>query len=219
MIKASDVVGRPVTARDAGQDLGNVKDIVVDATGRDVIGVILSDRPFLGARVAPWSAVQALGPDSLVIDAAKSVVKGSVVPGIKEELAKKTKIRGLKLLTTKGKELGKIIDIEFDETTGEVSGYELSSGVFSDTFEGTPFLPTPKWIELGKDVAFVTPEVEPTIKPAAGGIKAVFRRGDKGEKAGVATGTAAAGLPGMAPSDRGPDGAEAAGPSSGDSSQ
>ena len=72
----------------------------------------------------------------------------------------------MKLLTTKGKELGKIVDFVFDETTGDVSGYELSSGLFSDTFEGTPFLPTPQWIELGKDVAFVGPEAEPTIRPS-----------------------------------------------------
>jgi uncharacterized protein YrrD len=216
MVKAGEVIGRPITARDTGQVLGNVKDLVVDSTGRDVIAIVLSDPLFLGSRVAPWNAVQAFGPDAVVIDAAKSVAKGSALLGVKEELAKKTKIKGLKLLTTKGKELGKIIDIEFDETSGEVNGYELSSGVFSDTFDGTPFLPTPKWIELGKDVAFVIPEAEPTIKPAAGGSKGVFRRGDKGETAVVAAPTTAAGLPGSTPGVGGREGGGSAGPSGGD---
>lgn len=167
-MKASDVIGRQITVRDGGQDIGKIRDLVVDSAGREVIGIVLSDGMFIGSRVAPWKAVQAFGPDSVVIDATGSVVKASAAPDIKAVLDKKTHIKGLKLLTTKGKELGKIVDVVFDETTGDVGGYELSGGLFSDTFKGIPFLPTPRWIELGKDVAFVGPEAEPTIKPSAG---------------------------------------------------
>ncbi len=169
MVKASDAIGRPITVRDRGQDIGRIKDLVVDSTGREVLGIVLSDPMFANSRVAPWKAVQAFGPDSVVIDLAASVVKASAAPDIKVVLATKTKIRGLKLLTTKGKELGKIVDFTFDETTGDVSGYELSSRLFTDTFEGNPFLPTPQWIELGKDVAFVGPEAESTIRPSGVG--------------------------------------------------
>jgi uncharacterized protein YrrD len=166
MAKASDVIGRQITVRDGGRDIGRIKDLVVDPTGSDVMGIVLSDSVFAGSRVVPWKAVQAFGPDSVVVDVAGSVVKATAAPDIKAVLDKKTKIKGLKLLTTKGKELGKIVDFAFDETTGAVTGYELSSRQFSDAFEGDPFLPTPKWIEFGKDVAFVGPEVEPTIKPS-----------------------------------------------------
>jgi uncharacterized protein YrrD len=179
MVKASDALGRQITVRDGGQDIGRIKDLVVDPTGREVVGIVLSDPIFRNSRVAPWKAVQSFGPDSVVIDTAGSVVKASANPDIKAAIEKNTKIKGLKLLTTKGKELGKIVDIVFDETTGDVSGYELSGGLFSDTFEGNPFLPTPQWIELGKDVAFVGPEVEPTIKPSAGGIKSAFKHSNK----------------------------------------
>jgi uncharacterized protein YrrD len=107
------------------------------------------------------------------------VVKASAVPEIKAVLDKPNKVKGLKVLTTKGKELGRILDFAFDETTGDVEGYELSSGLWSDAFDGNPFLPTPQWIEMGKDVAFVAPEVEPTIKPSTGDIKRAFKRQDK----------------------------------------
>jgi len=183
-VKASDVIGRQITARDGGRDIGKIKDLVVDTSGREVIGIVLSDGMFTGSRVAPWKAAQVFGPDTVVIDVAASVVKASAAPDIKAVLDKKTTIKGLKLLTTKGKELGKIVDFSFDETTGAVSGYELSSGLFSDAFEGNPFLPTPQWIEFGKDVAFVGPEVEPTIMPSVGGIKGAFRRSDKPSDAG-----------------------------------
>jgi uncharacterized protein YrrD len=170
MVKASDVIGRQVTARAGGQDVGKVKDLVVDPSGHEVMGIALSRGPLTGSRVIPWSAVQAVGPDSVVIDAPGSVVKAAKAAEIKAVLDKKTSIKGLRLLTTKGKELGKINDFSFDETTGDVTGYELKSSLFPGAIEGVPFLPTPPWIELGKDVAFVAPEAEATIRSSTGAL-------------------------------------------------
>ena len=178
MLMASEVVGRQIAVRDGGQIAGKIKDLVVDSTGRQVIGIVLSDGVFSASRVVPWKAIQAFGPDSVLIDSAGSVAKADEIPEIKAVLDTKTKIKGLKLLTTAGKDLGKITDFEFDETTGSVSGFELSGGLFSSAFEGNPFVPTPASIELGKDVAFVAPEVEASIV-ASGGLKAVFKHGDK----------------------------------------
>ena len=164
-MNASDVVGRRITVREGGQEIGKVKDLAIDPSGREVLGIVLSDALFSGTRVALWKAVQAVGPDSVVLDKAGSVVKAKSVPTIKAALAKKTRVKGLKLLTNKGKELGKITDTVFDEATGEILGYELSSSLFADAFDGTPFMPTPSWMEFGEDVAFVAPEVEATIVP------------------------------------------------------
>ena len=191
MLMASDVVGRQIAVRDGGQIAGKIKDLVVDATGRHVIGIVLSDGVFSASRVAPWKAIQAFGPDSVLIDSAGAVAKADEIPEIKAVLDTKTKIKGLKLLTTAGKELGKITDFEFDETTGSVTGFELSGGLFSSAIEGNPFLPIPASIELGKDVAFVAPDVEATIV-ASGGLKAVFKHGDKPGGPAPAAGSAPA---------------------------
>ena len=187
MLNASDVIGRQITVRDGGHNVGRIKDLVVDSTGKQVIGIVLSDGMFSSSRVAPWKAVQAFGPDSVVIDTAGSVLRAQDIPDIKAVLDKKTRIKGLKLLTTAGKELGKIADFIFDETAGGISGYELSGGLFSNAFDVTPFLPTPPAIELGKDVAFVAPEVEATIVPS-GGLKAAFtKHSDKASELGKAS--------------------------------
>jgi uncharacterized protein YrrD len=166
MLKAGDVIGRIITAREEGRSTGRIKDLVVDPSGREVMALVLSDGMFSGSRVTPWGAVQAFGPDSVIIDTVESVVGASSLPEIKAVLTKRTRIKGLKLLTLKGKELGRIADLVFDESTGDVLGYELSSDLFVDDFDGTPFLPTPQWIEMGKDVAFVAAEVEETIGPS-----------------------------------------------------
>jgi uncharacterized protein YrrD len=176
MVKAADLLGRAVVSREGGRELGKVKDLVVDHSGKRVLGVVVSEGLLRGTKVALWPSVLAVGPHSVVLDSARSVVDADDAPEIKSVLEKGTHIRGLKLQTTEGKELGKIEDFQLDEESGTILGYELSSGLFADTFGGHPFLPAPPTIELGKEIAFIAPEVEGTIQGSTGGIKGAFRR-------------------------------------------
>ena len=178
MIKASEVMGRSVTVREGGQEAGKIKDLIVDQTGKHVLGFILSEGFLKGTKVAPWATLQAIGPDSVVLSTRSSIVKASQATEIKAALDISTNIRGLRLHTTEGKDLGTVEDFYFDEVSGAVDGYEISGGVFSDTFGGRSFLPTPLSIELGKEVAFVGPEAEATISQAGGGIKGAFKRSE-----------------------------------------
>jgi uncharacterized protein YrrD len=158
--KASEIIGRAVVAREGAEDIGKIKDLVVEPSGRQVLGFVVGVGLFSRARVAPWMGVQAIGPDSVILAAATSVVKVNEAPDIKAVMDKELSIRGLRIQTTEGKDLGKIEDFLFDEKTGAVQGYELSGGIF----ERNSFLPTPMTLELGKDLAFVGPEAEATIE-------------------------------------------------------
>ncbi len=177
MAKASEVIGRPVVSRDGGKELGKVKDLVVDPTGRQVIGFMVSEGLLRSTKVASWSALQVLGPDSVILSSAGSVVKAADALDIKTVLDQESSIRGLRLQTTEGKQLGKIEDFQFDEHSGAVQGFELSGGLFSDAYGGRSYLPIPPSIELGKDVGFVDPAVEATIQQS-GGIKGAFKRSE-----------------------------------------
>ena len=50
-MKASEVVGRTAVARQGGQELGKIKDLVVDPTGKQVLGLVVSEGLLKGARV------------------------------------------------------------------------------------------------------------------------------------------------------------------------
>ena len=106
MVKATEVIGRKVMGREGGEDIGKVKDLVVDPTGKQVIGFVVSEGLIHGAKVAPWSALQAIGPDAVILNSADSVVKASEAPDIKVVLDRDLNIRGLRLQSTEGKELG-----------------------------------------------------------------------------------------------------------------
>jgi uncharacterized protein YrrD len=161
--KASEILGRPLVVREGGQAVGKVKDLVVDDSGKRVLGFVVSEGLFKTTKVALYASIQTIGPDSVIIGTADGLVKAVDAPDIKSVMDKGQKIRGIKVHTTGGKDLGEVDDFEFDDSTGAVLGYELSGGLFADVFGGRSFLPTPASLELGKDVAFVGPEAEDTI--------------------------------------------------------
>ncbi len=159
-MKASEVLGRAAVIREGGQKTGKVKDLVIDVTGHQVLGFVLAESPFKKTLVARWAGLQNIGPDNVIFNTIGDVVKAAGAPEIKEVLDSKLRFKNRKLQTTAGKDLGEIEDVQFDERTGQVLGYELSGGVFS----GRHFLPTPPTMEVGKDIVFVAPEVEATIQ-------------------------------------------------------
>ncbi|MCX8033547.1 MAG: PRC-barrel domain-containing protein [Thermoleophilia bacterium] len=168
MQKASEVIGRSVVAREGGKTVGKVKEIVLNETGTRVLGFVVDEGLFKSDKVVPWGAVQAIGPDSVIITSTASVVKTEEAPEIKSVLDKKLNVRGTRLQTTTGKDLGKIDDYQFDESSGSVIGFELSGGVFADVFKGKSFLPTPTTLELGRELAFVGPEAEAALQDSSG---------------------------------------------------
>jgi uncharacterized protein YrrD len=159
-MKASEVLGRAAVIREGGQKAGKVKDLVIDLNGQRVLGFVLVESAFKKTQVARWTGLQTIGENNVIFNTISDVVKAAGAPEIKEVLDSKLKFKGRKLQTTAGKDLGEIEDVQFDERTGQVLGYELSGGIFS----GHHFLPTPPAMEVGKDIVFVAPEVEMTIK-------------------------------------------------------
>jgi uncharacterized protein YrrD len=163
-MKASEVLGRGAVIREGGRKAGKVKDVIIDPTGKQVLGFVVRERPLKQARVALWGGLQTIGPDNLVFDAATSIIKADGAPEVRTVVRSKLKLKGRKLQTTAGKDLGEIDDVLFDETSGAVLGYELSGRLFASH----QFLPTPPAMEIGKDIVFVAPEVEETIQKGKG---------------------------------------------------
>jgi uncharacterized protein YrrD len=164
MVKASEALGRQVVTRRGGREIGEVEDLIIDQAGQEVAGLVLRRHALRGQRVVRWSNVQAFGPHRVIIDTRRSLVRISKEPEIKTMLRRSTRVKGLRLVTTQGQKLGRIDDLSFDDTSGEITGYELKSRTLAEVTNGTPFLPTPKWIEFGRKFAFVIPESVASIR-------------------------------------------------------
>ena len=76
-----------------------------------------------------------------MIDDADSVIPADDDPRVAEILDRKGTLLGTRVVTEEGEDLGRIGDLYFDETSGRITGYEVSGGMLGDVVRGTSYLP------------------------------------------------------------------------------
>jgi uncharacterized protein YrrD len=158
MRRGSEILGRVTVAADTGERLGRVEDLVFDERRHQVIGLLLK-RSWLGRpRVVPFADVEAIGPDAIVTRTHTSPAKPEEVPDVGPIGDRDRVLKGRRLMTTDGRVLGSLIDMRFDDRTGRIEGYEISTGKLARLRGKRQFVPAPHTLTLGKDFALVPPE-------------------------------------------------------------
>ena len=164
MLKGSELIHRLLITRDGGEQVGKVQDLIVDKKGSQILGLLVDEKGwFSDAHIVRWSAVLSVGEDAVVIDSKTSVVKASEVPEINDVFDRGNVLTGVRVRTTDGRDLGKFEGFYLDDKSGRILGYELSGGI-GQKRRARSFLPTPASLEVGKDVAFVSPEAADTLQ-------------------------------------------------------
>jgi uncharacterized protein YrrD len=159
MRKGSELIGKPVVSFDTGQQIETIRDIVFDQAYNMLLGFVVDEGGwFSSARVLPLEHVQVIGPDTVIVGSKQAVVMADAAPAFRKILENNNVLKGTKIVTTDGRDLGKFVDLYFDEKTGVLEGYEVSGGIFADTTTGRSFIPAPQTLKIGNDVAFVPPE-------------------------------------------------------------
>ena len=181
MIKGSEVIGKPVVSYSDGKELERVQDLVFDAENGVVLALLVDQGGwFSEAHVLPLTDIREIGEDAVIIDDAKQIVSAADLPRIQEVLEGSNALKGTKVLTEDGKDLGKLVDLSFDAHTGMVKEYEVSGGILADVSSGRATIPAPKTLKIGKDVAFVSSEVAQDVENQKGGLAGVAQ--SAGEK-------------------------------------
>ncbi|MGA7933743.1 MAG: PRC-barrel domain-containing protein [Kovacikia sp.] len=172
MRKGSDVIGKVVVTYDAGKRVERVQDLIFDQNHNQLLGFLVEEKTlFRTAKVIPLQNVKAIGLDAIVVHSKGSVVGAEQISAIKEILQDNNVLRGTRILTTEGLDLGELVDLFFDEQSGLVEGYEVSGGLFADAYSGRSFVPAPETLKIGYDVAFVPPEIAQMMEEQVGGIR------------------------------------------------
>jgi uncharacterized protein YrrD len=204
MRKGTDIIGKAVVAYDSGEKFETVLDLVFDQNSNRLLGFLVDEAGwFSSSKVIALQSVQAIGPDAIIVPSKSAEVPASQIQPIDRVLEHNNIMKGTKIMSTDGRNLGTMIDLYFDEVTGDIEGYEVSGGIFADAYSGRSFVPAPETLKIGKDVAFVPSETADMMQEQVGGIKAAMQTaGDKlretadttGEKLQAAGQSVAAGL-------------------------
>jgi len=172
-----DVSGITVIAIDSGAKIGKVEDLIFDFQENRLLGILLEDsEPAGSGRLVPYSKIRGIGPDAVMIEGEDALMGAEEDARIDDVLSRQIEIRGKEMYTMDGKDLGRVVDIQFDEKTGRIEGYEVSEGIFSDAYSGRSFIPAPETIKIGRDVCLVPPDVADAGEKRAGGLRRASQR-------------------------------------------
>jgi uncharacterized protein YrrD len=176
MRKGSDIVGKPIVAYDTGEKIGRVRDLIFDQDRNYLVALLVQEGGFMSdARVLPLLAIQSIGMDAAIVGRADNIIPAKSDRQIAAILDRNNIMSGTNIMTVSGQDLGKMVDLYFDETTGAIEGYEVSGGIFADAYSGRSFVPAVQTLRIGENYAFVPAMVADLMEEQVGGIKAAIQ--------------------------------------------
>lgn len=170
MERFSEVVGLPVICFDTGRSAGNVCDIIFSPKERKIIAFLLEQKGYgLFKRVVLLKDIVSIGRDIVVIENASAVktLKSVEKTG---ELEGKGEIRGLRIISRAGSDLGVVKDVLFDHRTGLLEGVEISDSFIQDIIRGRNIVPFFGKVEFGEENIIVSREAIEEMQNTGGGI-------------------------------------------------
>lgn len=180
LLRASDLIGRPLVTIDEGEDVAEVKDVVYGTADAAVLGFTLNRRGFLGGpmrEVMAWSDVAAVGRHAVMIATAGAMTANDDL--LRDVRASRRRnVLGSDVITDAGQRLGKVTDVVVlvDERP-EVVGYEITGGdALGPRGGGRVFVPLPDTLAVSGEALMVPAAVRDFVTDDLAGFGAAVQR-------------------------------------------
>lgn len=167
----SEVVGLPVICADSGKKIGVVEDIIFCPSEKRVNAFMLERTGYqIGRKVVLMKDVLNLGRDALIVNDDLCVTPLHTVK-YTDEFRNKADVKGLRIYTRSGEDLGIVKDVLFDFKTGIIEGVEVSDGILNDLLQGRNVLPLFGKVEFNDKNILVDREAVEEMTSTGGGLK------------------------------------------------
>ncbi|GAB2919246.1 hypothetical protein GCM10027047_16010 [Rhodococcus aerolatus] len=117
----SDAKGRKVVSTSTADTVGKISEFVVDPSSRSVVAVLCKKTE--DGDTLRWSDITAFGDDAVTV--ANAGVIGSPDETVGALTGKDHHVLGKRVLTSRGADLGKVKDVEFDHESGAIENLVL----------------------------------------------------------------------------------------------
>ena len=172
MRNGKGMIGKPVVAYDSGEEFRTIVDLIFDQENNQLLGFLVDEGGwFSNALVLPLTNIQAIGADAVIVASRDAIASATEFPAMQSILERDNILKGTRIMTLDGRDLGTMVDLYFDDTTGVIEGYEVSGGIFADAYSGRSFVPAPDTLKIGEDIAFVPSETADLMQEQVGGIR------------------------------------------------
>lgn len=117
MTSFSDANGRKVVSTSSAETVGKIDGFVVDPATRSVVALELKKTD--SGDILLWKDIEGFGEDAVTVTTADKIVDAPA--RVEALLGKDHEIKGKRVLTTAGYDLGKVKDVDFDPQTGAIT--------------------------------------------------------------------------------------------------
>ncbi len=176
MRNGKGMIGKPIVAYDSGEEFRTIVDLIFDQESNQLLGFLVDEGGwFSNALVLPLTNIQAIGADAVIVASREAIASAQEFPAMQSILERDNILKGTRIMTLDGRDLGTMLDLYFDDTTGAIEGYEVSGGIFADAYSGRSFVPAPDTLKIGEDIAFVPSETADLMQEQVGGIRGAMQ--------------------------------------------
>lgn len=148
-----EMIGFAVIHAPSGREVGKVREWLLDERCETVAGLLVEGGGWLPQRrVIPFAEIVKIGSDAVLV-AGTGLYPTGDPPLVDGRLT--CRALGKRMLSDGGDELGIVEDFLFEEETGRVAGWRLSSGLIDDLLQGRPVLEDPPQMIVGEDALIV----------------------------------------------------------------
>lgn len=162
MQKLRDLLGLQILEIETGIQIGEVREVVLDIEMASVIGIMIAGESwFTESQGIFFHDLFSLGRDAVTVRSRKAVsgiISSEGTCYLHDLLSKQ-------IFTETGLNLGVLVDVFFEATTGEIKAYQVSDGIITDLIYGRMLMPLPQVQVVGGDKLIVPETMAKLIHP------------------------------------------------------
>ena len=179
MKKSRQLIGTGIVDCESGMIIGNIKNTVFFPCSKKILGFCVDcGRWVKHEKIIQVKYIKNIGNDMVMVKHDNILEDIKNYPEFINAIDKKNRIFGLKVITSRGQELGYIEDIIINQNNFYIEGYVLTDGIIEDITKGKSVLSFSEKIIFGEDTIILDEENSDIILKNDMSLKKVFRRGE-----------------------------------------
>jgi uncharacterized protein YrrD len=145
-----------------GLQIGEAKHLVLNQRGTVDFLLIKDGAWYLGLKTVPFNEVQGFGENALTVAASSTLIPAQNNSQAVGLLEKGFNLKGLKVISNKGKIMGAISEYYIDESTGNITGCQI---ILKDSESPAGIIPRKYILSFGLEYLVVEDGVEDKLVP------------------------------------------------------
>lgn len=127
-MKYSEIQGMPVVSVQGADELGHVDDLYLDLGQSRILALRVNlSGLFSGHRALQWKDIQSIGQNAVTVASSSVLQQARDLPALENAVGWQS-VRGMKVMTEGGDEVGTVSDLDLDPATGHIESYLLQEG-------------------------------------------------------------------------------------------